>query len=159
MPQAGSILAAAVEGSTSTTDTEFGRTEDPGYVMGRTEHETQRLRRQGQLYGPLTRRLLVAAGVGLGMRILDVGSGAGDVALLLADLVGPTGSVVGIDTNAEILAVARQRVLALGWTNVSFVTGQACWALAAAGQHEARSRQASRAASSRPRSRAANPPR
>jgi precorrin-6B methylase 2 len=57
------------------------------------------------------------------MRILDVGSGAGDVALLLADLVGPTGSIVGIDTNAEILAVARQRVLALGWTNVSFVTG------------------------------------
>lgn len=57
------------------------------------------------------------------MRVLDVGSGAGDVALLLADLVGPTGSVVGIDMNAEILEVAKQRVLALGWTNVSFVTG------------------------------------
>jgi SAM-dependent methyltransferase len=96
---------------------------DPGYVMGRTAHETGRLRRQGQLYGPLTRRLLEAAGVGAGMRVLDVGSGAGDVALLLADLVGPTGAVVGIDPNAAILTVARERVQTHGWTNVVFVEG------------------------------------
>jgi SAM-dependent methyltransferase len=107
-------------GSTGTGPT---RDADPGYVMGRTAHETGRLHRQGQLYGPLTRRLLEAAGVGAGMRVLDVGSGAGDVALLLADLVGPTGAVVGVDPNADILAVARERVAALGWTNVAFVAG------------------------------------
>lgn len=106
-----------------TTDTEPSRTEDPGYIVGRTEHETQRLHRQGQLYGPLTRRLFMEAGIGPGMRVLDVGSGAGDVALLLADLVGPTGTVVGIDTNAAILEGARQRVRAVGWTNVTFVEG------------------------------------
>ena len=117
------ILAAAGVGTMGTIGAGPARNEDPGYVMGRTDHETRRLQRQGQLYGPLTRRLLEAAGVGAGMRVLDVGSGAGDVALLLADLVGPTGAVVGIDTNAAVLTVARERVRALGWPNVTFVAG------------------------------------
>ena len=96
---------------------------DPTYVVGRSDAETQRLQRQGQLYGPLTRRLLVDAGVGQGMRVLDVGSGAGDVALLVAELVGPTGAVVGIDTDGAILEVARRRLQAVGWANVAFVEG------------------------------------
>src|SRR5438105_11913962 len=91
--------------------------EDRMYVMGRSDHETARLQRQAQLYGPLTRRLFIEAGVGAGMRVLDVGSGAGDVALLVAELVGPVGQVVGVDTNAHILDVARSRVQAAGWTN------------------------------------------
>jgi hypothetical protein len=41
--------------------------EDPVYVMGRSDHETARLQRQAQLYGPLTRRLFIEAGVGSGM--------------------------------------------------------------------------------------------
>lgn len=57
------------------------------------------------------------------MSVLDVGSGAGDVALLLADLVGPQGHVVGLDTNPDIVAVARDRVRAAGWTSVSFEVG------------------------------------
>ncbi len=97
--------------------------DDPAYLMGRTDAETQRLLHQAQLYGRITRRLLVDAGVGQGMRVLDVGSGAGDVALLVAELVGPTGAVVGIDTNPEILEVARRRVQAMGWANVTFVEG------------------------------------
>ncbi len=95
--------------------------DDPAYVVGRSDAETQRLQRQAQLYGPLTRRLLVDAGVGQGMRVLDVGSGAGDVALLVAELVGPTGAVVGIDTDGAILEVARRRVQAVGWSNVTFI--------------------------------------
>jgi ubiquinone/menaquinone biosynthesis C-methylase UbiE len=91
--------------------------------MGRSEHETTRLQRQAQLYGPLTRRLFVEAGVGTGMRVLDVGTGAGDVALLVAELVGPSGQVVGIDTDPDILDVARSRVKTSGWTNVTFVSG------------------------------------
>ncbi len=55
--------------------------------------------------------------------MLDVGSGAGDVALLLADLVGPQGQVIGVDVNAEILQVARSRVQAVGWTTVTFHPG------------------------------------
>ena len=95
----------------------------PEYALGRSEAETQRLILQHQIYGPLTRQFLVGAGVGPGMTVLDLGSGAGDVALLLADLVGPQGRVVGIDTNAQILDVARARVRAAGWSNVTLVEG------------------------------------
>jgi len=97
--------------------------QDPLYLMGRSDHETARLQRQAQLYGPLTRRLFTEAGVGAGMRVLDVGSGAGDVALLVAELVGPIGQVVGVDTNVHILDVARRRVRAAGWTNITFSAG------------------------------------
>jgi ubiquinone/menaquinone biosynthesis C-methylase UbiE len=55
------------------------------------------------------------------MKVLDVGSGAGDVALLAADLVGPSGSVVGIDANPLVLDTARERATAAGRTNVTFL--------------------------------------
>ncbi|HYJ33894.1 MAG TPA: class I SAM-dependent methyltransferase [Candidatus Binatia bacterium] len=95
------------------------------YALGRTERETRRLILQHQIYGPVTRRFFEAAGIGAGMKVLDVGSGAGDVALLLADLVGPRGRVVGVDMNPEILETARARADAAGWRNVSFVAGDA----------------------------------
>ena len=94
-----------------------------GYALGRSEAETRRLIVQHQLYGPFTRQFLTAAGVTLGMKVLDVGSGAGDVALLVAELAGPQGRVVGVDTNAEILEVAQARVEAAGWSTVAFRTG------------------------------------
>jgi SAM-dependent methyltransferase len=67
--------------------------------------------------------LFIEAGLGSGMRVLDVGSGAGDVALLVAELVGPGGKVVGVDMDTHILDVARSRVQAAGWTNITFVSG------------------------------------
>ena len=75
---------------------------DPVYVMGHSDTETARLQRQAQLYGPATRRLFIEAGIGSGMRVLDVGSGAGDVALLVAELVGSGGQVVGDQSSATI---------------------------------------------------------
>ena len=89
------------------------------YVLGRSDAETRRLTLQHQIYGPITRRLFEAAGIGAGMRVLDIGSGAGDVALLLADLVGPRGRVVGVDLNPAILDTARARAQAAGWQNVT----------------------------------------
>jgi SAM-dependent methyltransferase len=91
------------------------------YALGHSEAETQRLIRQAQIYAPLTRRFFVAAGITSGMKVLDVGSGAGDVALLLADLVGPSGSVIGVEMNATILEVASARVRTAGWNNVTFL--------------------------------------
>jgi len=98
-------------------------TADATYVLGRTAEETHRLQHQAQLYGLSTRRLFVEAGITNGMKVLDVGSGAGDVALLVADLVGRQGSVVGVDTNAAILDTARARAQAAGLINVLFVEG------------------------------------
>lgn len=79
------------------------------YVLGHSRPEIDRLQRQAEMLRPITERLLVAAGVEPGMRVLDIGCGPGDVSTLIADLVGPTGSVVGIDPSAEALAVARER--------------------------------------------------
>jgi ubiquinone/menaquinone biosynthesis C-methylase UbiE len=96
---------------------------DPTYAMGRSKSETERLQQQGHLFEPYTRRLLEAAGITTGMKVLDVGCGAGDVSLLAARLVGPTGSVVGVDNNPAILDIAIQRACAAGLNNVSFVAG------------------------------------
>jgi protein-L-isoaspartate O-methyltransferase len=57
------------------------------YPLGHTAHELARLARQARLIDPITRRFLAAAGVGQGMRVLDLGSGVGDTAFLLAECV------------------------------------------------------------------------
>jgi SAM-dependent methyltransferase len=98
-------------------------TEVPTYLMGRSEAETRRLIAQHRLYGSFTRRLLEDAGIAEGMKVLDVGSGAGDVALLAAELVGPTGSVVGVDQDPDVLKTASARAEASGLTNFSFHAG------------------------------------
>ena len=96
---------------------------DSSYVLGHAEHELQRLARQAALIGPTTRTLLIEAGIRPGMRVLDFGTGRGDVALLAAELVGPEGSVVGIDLAPSAIAVARERVAEMGLGNVSFHAG------------------------------------
>lgn len=70
-----------------------------------------------------TRRLLVDAGIGRGMRVVDIGCGIGDVALLASELVGGSGEAVGLDRNVGPLAVARERASSLGITNVLFAEG------------------------------------
>jgi ubiquinone/menaquinone biosynthesis C-methylase UbiE len=95
----------------------------PTYPLGDSLQERRRLQEQSNLVNPFTRQLLDQAGITAGMRVLDVGSGAGDVALLLAEKVGPTGAVVGIDRNPAILETARERVAALQLPNVSFMAG------------------------------------
>ena len=98
---------------------------DATYTLGRTSHETTRLIEQSRIYGESTHRLCKRAGITLGMRVLEIGSGAGDVALTLAELVGPTGQVVGVDVNAEILDTARQRATDAGIQNVEFIASDA----------------------------------
>jgi SAM-dependent methyltransferase len=93
------------------------------YVLGSDAHELARLDRQAAFLGPATRLLLNAAGIGPGLRVLDLGTGLGHVARLAGELVGPSGSVVGLDRSVEALAVARQRVEAAGERHVSFVEG------------------------------------
>jgi SAM-dependent methyltransferase len=92
------------------------------YVFELSE-EAKRLEKQGQFLAPLSRRLFEDAGITEGMKVLDVGCGAGDVALLLAEMVGPHGTIVGVDSNPAILETAGQRVRAAGLSHVSFVSG------------------------------------
>lgn len=102
-----------------------GVNSDATYTLGRTSHETTRLIEQSRIYGESTHRLCKRAGIIDGMRVLEIGSGAGDVALTLAELVGPTGQVVGVDVNADILGTARQRATDAGTRNVEFIAGDA----------------------------------
>src|SRR5689334_1989018 len=61
----------------------------------------------------------------LGERVLDLGSGAGTDSLVAAQMVGPEGSVTGIDMTREMLAKARSCAATMGVANVEFVEGEA----------------------------------
>ena len=93
------------------------------YALGHSEHELQRLSRQGEAIGPFTRQLFEEAGIKQGMRVLDVGCGSGDVAFLAANLVGHDGEVVGVDRERKAVDWARARAHSQGITNVKFVEG------------------------------------
>ena len=90
------------------------------YMLGRTNAEHERLMRQGRLISTITRHFLEEMGMRSGMRVLDVGSGVGDVALMAARMVSPGGEVVGIDLDESALNVARKRAASEGLRNVEF---------------------------------------
>ncbi len=75
---------------------------------------------------PTTIQLLDRVGLIRGMKCLDVGCGGGHVAMLMARIVGPEGRVIGTDTDAEILALAREDAEAAKVTNVTFQQLDAC---------------------------------
>src|SRR6266481_4089038 len=90
------------------------------YLLGSTDAEHERLIRQAVRLAPVTERFFREAGLGPGQRVLDLGSGVGDVAMLAARLVGPSGEVVGIERDPRSLDRARARVAEAGLRNVSF---------------------------------------
>ena len=99
------------EMTTSTTD----------YLLGHEEQELARLEHQAAVLAPATRMILGLAGIAPGMRVLDLGTGAGDVAFEVAGLVGPEGSVVGVDQSVKALRFAAVRAERRELTNVSFI--------------------------------------
>jgi ubiquinone/menaquinone biosynthesis C-methylase UbiE len=96
---------------------------NPVYLLGHSNFELQRLSRQAQVLEPTTREWLRTAGMAPGMRVLDVGSGMGEVAFLAADLVGPSGEVVGTDVAPAAVAAARYAAVTRGQAQVSFREG------------------------------------
>lgn len=70
-----------------------------------------------------TRRQLLLAGLRPGMRALEAGTGSGAVARVMAELVGPSGSVVGVDPSGERLSYARVLAGQAGLHNLSFKQG------------------------------------
>jgi ubiquinone/menaquinone biosynthesis C-methylase UbiE len=60
-----------------------------------------------------------------GETVVDVGSGAGLDALIAGRLVGPHGSVIGVDMTPEMFAKARAGAAAMGLENVAFREGYA----------------------------------
>ncbi|MEZ5294649.1 MAG: class I SAM-dependent methyltransferase [Vicinamibacterales bacterium] len=91
------------------------------YVLGHGPDELARLERQAGIFEAPTMAMIERAGIRSGMRVLDVGCGAGDVSLLVSDFVGPTGEVIGVDRAPEAVATARGRAVASGRRNLTFV--------------------------------------
>ena len=94
------------------------------YALATGTAATHRLRMLHRLYGPGGRRLLLQAGLQRGMRVADLGCGIGMTTALLADLVGPTGHVVGLDASGEQIAQARA-LLPPQLSNVSLIEASA----------------------------------
>jgi ubiquinone/menaquinone biosynthesis C-methylase UbiE len=95
------------------------------YPLAQAPADLQRLIARVSRRNPGTRELLAQAGLAPGMRVIDAGSGAGDVALIAAELVGPSGTVLGLDLNPESLEVARARAEAAALGNIEFRVGDA----------------------------------
>ena len=95
------------------------------YVLGNDAEELARLDHQAGMIERPTRLLLQAAGLKPGMRVLDLGSGLGHVARLAGEIVGQTGSVLGIDRSQGVLAAARDRTQRAGMSHVDFAPGDA----------------------------------
>jgi len=66
----------------------------------------------------LTARMLVAAGIGPGQRVLELASGPGGAGLAAAAIVGDGGEVLVSDVAAEMVAIAAERAHARGLANV-----------------------------------------
>jgi len=90
------------------------------YHLGHSDTEHERLIRQARRLAPVTERFFRDAGIGPGHTVLDIGSGVGDVAMLAATIVGPTGTVVGIERDAKAIERARMRATDAGFANVEF---------------------------------------
>jgi ubiquinone/menaquinone biosynthesis C-methylase UbiE len=90
------------------------------YALGSAELEQDRLIRQAAWLAAHTERFFRRAGIGPGQRVLDLGSGVGDVALIAARLVGSTGEVVGAERDARAIARAATRMMEMGLRHVRF---------------------------------------
>jgi ubiquinone/menaquinone biosynthesis C-methylase UbiE len=93
---------------------------EPIYVCGHTPGELDRLSSQGAFFEDITRGVFQAAGLQAGWRVLDIGCGVGSVSFLAAEIVGPAGSVIGLDRAPEAIAIARARAQERGCSNVDF---------------------------------------
>jgi len=91
------------------------------YVLGSSPRELARLGLQARILDGFSEAFLRNVGIGLGMHVLDVGYGAGDLTFLVADLVGPSGRVVGVDSSSDAVSAARARSKEAGLTHVEFI--------------------------------------
>jgi SAM-dependent methyltransferase len=90
------------------------------YPLGSADFEHARLQRQAVWTAPHTERLFRRAGIGPGQRVLELGSGLGDVSQIVASLVGSSGEVVGVERDPRSLARATERMKELGLGQVRY---------------------------------------
>ncbi len=92
-----------------------------GYVHARDLNEYQRLRDQALMWQRATEEVLDRVGLKPGMSCLDVGSGPGAVMRLMADRVGPTGRVTGIEIDGKLGSQALADLRAQGGAEFALI--------------------------------------
>ena len=93
------------------------------YPPGHSERELERLAVQARDLAAHTTVLFRRAGISAGHRVLDLGCGSGDVSFIAAEIVGPSGHVVGVDRSPAAVEAARERARRVGHLNVTFKVG------------------------------------
>ena len=78
-----------------------------------------------QMFAPVTQALVEDVRIGRGQSVLDIAMGPGEPALTVAALVGPEGSVVGIDAVPEMVAASQRAADRMGLKNAKFETASA----------------------------------
>ena len=91
------------------------------YVLGHSDFEMERLQIQAAALAGITQRLIRECNIQPDMRVLDIGCGAGDVSMLLAEAVGTSGLVVAIDREARAIETTRSRAEAAGHLNIEAI--------------------------------------
>jgi SAM-dependent methyltransferase len=107
----------AVSDSTATT---------APYTLATGSAAVRRLHALHEVYSPYARGALIDAGLEAGMNVADFGCGVGLTTRMLAEMVGPTGSVVGIDFSLAQVQEARAMAAREGLGNVTFLQADAC---------------------------------
>jgi ubiquinone/menaquinone biosynthesis C-methylase UbiE len=95
------------------------------YIFAAGEVAAARLRLLDRIFNPTTRELLTRAGLAPGWQAADIGCGIGLNAMWMAERVGPTGSVTGVDVSDEQMRIARANAEASGVKNALFRQGTA----------------------------------
>jgi SAM-dependent methyltransferase len=96
------------------------------YALATGAAAVRRLHVLHDIYAPAGRRVLLEAGLQQGMKVADFGCGVGVVTRMLAGMVGPSGSVTGVDVNGQQLSEAAEWCESQGVANASFVNADAC---------------------------------
>ena len=99
---------------------------EKSYVLATGAAAEPRLLLLDEIFSPASCELLLAAGLAPGMRVAELGGGAGLFAVWMAGVVGPSGSVTLVDNSEAQLQLARKNAAALGLSNMSFVRAGAC---------------------------------
>src|ERR671923_2215002 len=94
------------------------------YILGNSSSEIRRLEIQASLFESLTKQTLLNAGLKKGMSCIDIGCGSGSVTRLMADMVGETGRVVGVDIDERYLQYCTRSINSR--LNIEFIHDDIC---------------------------------
>jgi SAM-dependent methyltransferase len=95
------------------------------YFLGYRGAEQARLQRQAQELAHEARALFDRIAIGAGARVVEIGCGPQGCLDLLAERVGPSGRVVGVERSEDAVGLARRLVVDRGLANVEVLHGDA----------------------------------